>query len=163
MEEGRQPRSSWTKGLAAMISSSGNSAPDFSCPPNATGTKSQTKNFMLDFQRFVDIFRCNLHFHPLQHKGHWHMYGNVCTQSGACMSGETSSTDYWWVLGTLVAAQVFDYVPLTIHSGTCAPCVGASWRPTLLLREDCLKNLYMIVYLPFVCSSWLSCKNSLQM
>ena len=40
------------------------------------------------------------------------------TQSAACMSGETSSTDYWWVLGTLVAAQVFDYVPLTIHSGT---------------------------------------------
>ena len=48
MEEGRQPRSSWTKGLAAMISSSVNSAPDFSRPPNATGTKRQTKNFMLD-------------------------------------------------------------------------------------------------------------------
>ena len=77
MEEGRQPRSSWTKGLAAMISSSVNSAPDFSRPPNATGTNSQTKNFMLDFQQFVDIFRCDLHFHSLQHKGHWHMYGNV--------------------------------------------------------------------------------------
>ena len=48
MEEGRQPRSSWTKGLAAMISSSVNSTPVFSCPPNATGTKSQAKNFMLD-------------------------------------------------------------------------------------------------------------------
>ena len=147
MEEGRQPRSSWTKGLAAMISSSVNSAPDFSCPPSATGTNSQTKNFMLDFQGFVDIFRCDLHFHSLQHKGHWHMYGNVwkcarrkghwhmyekcvemCTQSGACMSGETSQLTTGGFSGLWLQPRCSTICP-SQYTRARERRVGANWRP----------------------------------
>ena len=161
MEEGRQPRSSWTKGLAAMISSSVNSAPDFSRPPNATGTNSQTKNFMLDFQQFVYIFRCALHLHSLQSKGHWHINMEMCARRAAPVCPEkppqltTGGFSGLWLQPRCSTTRSSQYTRARERP------VGANWRPTLLLREDCLKNLYMIVYLPFVCSGCLSCKNSL--